>query len=265
MCLNMQEEHDSQVSRLYVYAIAERSEAALPENPGIAQGALSSITYNDLAAIVSLLPTASVEITEETVWLHEETLEMLMQRRAILPVRFGTAMDNAEAVRSMLAAHYDDFTANLDQVRGRVELGLRVLWDENQQEQCETHPQQMRGLAGERGREYMLTQLEKRRQFEKRRQHAEKLIKSIHNPLAELAVAYQHRMLITPRLLLTAAYLVARDQVEQFRVEIEKLAVLHGSLRFLCTGPWPAYNFVTAPAAAMQRTQDRNQDRNQDT
>jgi hypothetical protein len=44
---------------------------------------------------------------------------------------------------------------------------------------------------------------------------------------------------------LTAAYLVERDRVATFQQEVEALSATYPALRFLCTGPWPTYNFVS--------------------
>ena len=53
---------------------------------------------------------------------------------------------------------------------------------------------------------------------------------------------------------LNAAYLVERAQVAAFRGTVSALAAEHPTLQFLCTGPWPPYNFVTitldAPSGA---------------
>ena len=68
----------------------------------------------------------------------------------------------------------------------------------------------------------------------------------MHRPLAVLASDSTRRLLITPRLLLTAAYLVARGRVAAFRRAVDTLDGAYPALRFLCTGPWPPYSFVTA-------------------
>jgi hypothetical protein len=57
------------------------------------------------------------------------------------------------------------------------------------------------------------------------------------------AAASRHTVLETPRLLLTAAYLVEADRVAEFREQVDALASEHRNLGFACTGPWPPYNF----------------------
>jgi len=71
------------------------------------------------------------------------------------------------------------------------------------------------------------------------------LASGIRLPLERLAVENTHQVLVTPRLLLKAAYLVDRERMAIFREEINNLSLAYPTLRFLCTGPWPPYNFVS--------------------
>jgi hypothetical protein len=238
---------------MYLYAITDRPELPVPTEPGLEGTSLFSVTHQDIAAVVSPLATAQVPPTEDNVWQHEAVVEALMVDRAVLPVRFGTVLADEAAIRADLAAHYTDFVVNLDRVRGRVELGLRVLWISDfrlpiTQSQIEDRKPVLSGAEGSEiasGRAYLMARLEEERQVRAWRQRAEALAEELHTPLAQLATESTRQVLITPRLLLTAAYLVERDQVAAFRREVEVLSAAYPALRFLCTGPWPAYNFVT--------------------
>ncbi|MDP3185955.1 MAG: GvpL/GvpF family gas vesicle protein, partial [Anaerolineales bacterium] len=103
------------------------------------------------------------------------------------------------------------------------------------------------------GREYMLARLETERQTQAQRQQAEALAAGIHAHLDRLADESTHLSLVTSHLLLKAAYLVPRERVTDFRQEVESLCLAYPRLRFLCTGPWPAYSFITNDEAATQR------------
>jgi len=198
-----------------------------------------------------------VSPTEDNLWRHEAVVEILMADRTVLPMRFGTVLADEAAIQAVLAAHHADFVASLDRVRGRVELGLRVLWEADQpptppsSSEFPGVPQghsseELRGTQANSGRAYLLARLEEERQRQACRQRAEALAEELHTPLAQLATESTRQVLITPRLLLTAAYLVEREQVAAFRQEVEALSAANPTLRFLCTGPWPAYSFVTA-------------------
>lgn len=229
---------------MYLYAITNQPEEPVPPDPGLEGASLLSLAYQDIAAVASPLTIVEVPPTEDNLWRHEAIVEALMADRIVLPMRFGTVLANEVAVQAVLAAHYTDFVASLDRVRGRVELGLRVLWDDD------TPPPQpspaCEGGSGRgSGRAYLMARLEEERQVWAWRQQAEALAAELHAPLARLATGSTRQVLITPRLLLTAAYLVERDEVATFRQEVETLSAAYSALRFLCTGPWPAYSFVT--------------------
>jgi len=241
---------------MYLYAITDHPEAPAPSGLGLEGVSLCTLTYRDIAAVASPLATAEVPPTEANLWQHETVIEALMADRTVLPVRFGTVLANEAAVQAALAAHYADFVASLARVRGQVELGLRVLWDDEEQRSrgageqgserdSPLHLRTSAPLLSGSGRSYLLARLEEERQARAWRQQAEALASELHIPLARLARESTQQVLITPRLLLTAAYLVERDRVVAFRREVEVLRTAHPALRFLCTGPWPPYSFVT--------------------
>jgi hypothetical protein len=62
----------------------------------------------------------------------------------------------------------------------------------------------------------------------------------VHEMLSTLA--RESRQLALGR----GAYLVAREDVEDFVVTIAALEEANDDLSILCTGPWPPYSFVTA-------------------
>src|SRR5207249_3225873 len=62
--------------------------------------------------------------------VHRNILNWLMARSsAVLPVRFGTMADSESGVRAMLSRNRADLVRQLERVRGKVEMGLRVTWD----------------------------------------------------------------------------------------------------------------------------------------
>jgi hypothetical protein len=242
---------------MYLYAITDQPEVPVPAGPGLEGASPLSLAYRDITAVVSPLTTVEVPPTEDNLWRHEAVVEALMADRAVLPVRFGTVLSNEAAVQDVLAAHYADFVASLDRVRGRVELGLRVLWDDNAPP---PQPSPTCGGGSERGcgRAYLMARLEEEHQARAWRERAEALAEELHASLAQLAAESTQQALTTPRLLLTAAYLVERDRVTVFRQEVEALSTAYPAMRFLCTGPWPPYSFVTATVPASDEVERNN-------
>jgi hypothetical protein len=58
---------------------------------------------------------------------HERVLEAIMERGPVLPLRFGTELESEDELAAVLAERRDELARGLERVRGRVELGLRVL------------------------------------------------------------------------------------------------------------------------------------------
>jgi len=236
---------------IYLYAITDRPEAAIPSLPGLEDTPLISLAYRDIAAVagrsVELSATATRSPSKTVdVWRHEAIVEALMPDRTVLPVRFGTVLPDEAALRSMLKDRYSSFVANLKRVCGRVELGVQVLWDSDSRPLTAGRAKNIndqRSAIG--GRAYMLARLSEEQLERAWRRRAETLVVEIRRPLEHMAADSVCQVLVTPRLLLKAAYLVAREQMKNFRNEINNLSLAYPGLRFLCTGPWPAYNFVT--------------------
>jgi hypothetical protein len=248
---------------LYLYAVTSRLAAELPELIGISAAPVTTIVARDLAAVVSPLDGRDVPTTVANLWQHEALLERLMERSSVLPVRFGTILRDEAQVRELLGTHHPRFVAALGRVQGRVEVGLRVLWDESAlacgrpldtgawlgsngvwQTPPASSPSTL-GSPGRDGQAYLTIRREEERQALAWRRRAEALRMEIHPPLARLAAESTQQVLKTPRLPLTAAYLVDQERLPAFRATVQALAVAFPTLRFLCTGPWPPYSFVT--------------------
>ena len=235
----------------------------MPARDGLDEASLLGLTCQDIAAVGSPLARAEVPPEEANIWRHEAVVEALMADRSVLPVRFGTIFTDEAAVQVVLAEHYADLVADLVQVRGHVELGVRVLWDDNDgQSPLLTERSWSSTNGGEHasgngsGRAYLMARLQQERQVQAWSDRAETLAAELHNTLAPLSAQNTSQVLITPRLLLTAAYLVDREQIATFRREVKALIVAYPALHFLCTGPWPAYNFVTVDASISRREEE---------
>jgi hypothetical protein len=229
------------MTAFYLYAIVECPDMPVPAQPGLEEARLLVIVCRDLAAVISPFAAATAERTDTNLWRHEAVVEALMAQRAVLPVRFGTLLANQAAVRSTLAAGYDEFLASLERVRGRLEMGLHILCEEPALPTGSS-----RHLSASSGREYLQARLQDERRMQRYRQEVELLVQTLDAELVSIAAASQRHVLVTPRLLLSASYLVGCDRLPAFQQGVAALADAHRHLRFLCTGPWPPYSFVTS-------------------
>lgn len=226
---------------VYIYGIV----GFPPEFPcriqGLGGNPVRLLPQGDVAAVVSPSPLSPWPLDEAHVTLHETVVEDVMGNRPILPVRFNTLLGTAEAVIALLAQRAQVFRSALERVAGKVEMGLRILWQPAAEP--EVSPDQEIQERGP-GAEYLYWRLREERGRSRVRAEGERLIHALQAPLFSLAVERCLHPFPTERLLLTAAFLVDRDRVDAFRKRAAKVREDFPHLRFLLTGPWPPYHFV---------------------
>jgi gas vesicle protein GvpL/GvpF len=190
-----------------LYAITDAGGPPLPEATP-----LESVEACGLAALCA--PATEREVSADALWRHEELVEALMEERDLLPVRYGTCVDDAAAAARVLEEQHDRWSAALDRVRGAVELSLRVIGDAG---------------GPESGAEYLQSKAE---------------VRALQEPLEALARASARRPARAAGELLRAAYLVDRGRVQPFVERVAELQAENPDFSLLCTGPWPPYSFV---------------------
>ena len=187
---------------IYLYAIGD-------PQPGV-----DGIRHGCLEAFVRRGIEQAPAPDEESLRHHDGVVSALMRGGAVLPMRFGTVVPSEDDVRDLLVQREDELRSKLEQVRGRVEMGVRVPWEGER-------------IVASSGSEFM------RAKFE-RRKAARRAANELHPVLSELAV--DSVLTICPRedTAFTAAYLVDRAQVGRFTQRAKSVTV---------TGPWPPYSF----------------------
>ena len=213
---------------IYVYAIAEAPSLAVePVERGLGDARLRVHVCDGLAAVFSNHRTLRPEPTPDALWRHEAVVERLMAHAAVLPLRFGTMLRRVEELSAFLRDHGDDLAEGIERVRGRVELGVRVLGE----------PPRQRPHGEGSGREYLMA----RRDAHHR---AERTAGEVHEPLAAVAHEARLRTPGAPPTILAGAYLVDRGAVDAFKARVSALAAARQDVSVVCTGPWPPYSFV---------------------
>jgi hypothetical protein len=190
---------------------------------------LRAVASHGLAMVCA--PARDEELSPEVLWRHEEVVETLMEDRDLLPVRFGTRLDDETAAARALGERHREFAMALDRVRGAVELSLRMVVEPPHDSADEPPAQPLTGT------EYM----REKARFGAAREAA---LRAVHEPLASRARATTKRPTHDPNELLRAAYLVDRGRVNSFVDLVEELQRANPAARLLCTGPWPPYSFT---------------------
>ena len=114
----------------YLYAIADAIETPpIYGNIGINGAAVYVITQGALAAVVSDITEKRIRPERKNLAAHNVVIKRLMEETTVLPVAFGTIAASNKALLNILKHNNATFVEQLDLVRGKVELGLRVVLD----------------------------------------------------------------------------------------------------------------------------------------
>jgi hypothetical protein len=243
----------------YVYAIVRR-EARIPDGlAGLDDAPLSTVAWQDLAAVVSPIESAMLPTTPAYLLRHEAVVEALGQAGPALPARFGTVLADQEAAARAIAEQYEVLIADLARVGDKVELGLTVLWntpagaDEAQTEQQASVTAPPASSTSGAGTRYLEARFAQYRRETAQQNKARALIAGLEQALRPYTLEQRYRVLPTPRLAVRAAYLVQPGHVQAFQHAVNEARQRQPDLRWLLSGPWPPYTFVTGAGKFFQQ------------
>ncbi|WP_369031299.1 MULTISPECIES: GvpL/GvpF family gas vesicle protein [Streptomyces] len=199
----------------YVYAVCRPFDAALQAQlTGVAGVPPRLLTHHGLVAVVSTVPEADFaeeplrRRTDDGDRAHHAVIDALTAVTTPLPLRPATVFRDDSAVRVMIEEREDDFRRALDRFSGRVEWRVKAYLEDR-----------------EKGDE----------------RDAEAFVGRLHRVLSRHAE--DHRLYASPNALLDAAYLVTREESEQFVELVDRTNSDVDGPRVELTGPWAVYSF----------------------
>ena len=226
--------------KLYVYCLLEGI-AQLDQLPqGISNAPVRLLPIDDLAVLVSDVDKDAVAVTRETALAHAAVVRSVLDRTTPLPFRFGTLVSE-EQLRSYLSTRKPALENDLRLVRGCVEMGVKIIWSISNNDPHEQQLSDEKQGAGARFLE------EKRREIlgdEQRSAQATEISGWLHESIGELIRDEHVAVRPSEKLVLTAAHLVERNKIRQYREKIAEARASRPDLHFLMSGPWPPYTFA---------------------
>lgn len=128
---------DEEVSTLaegkYLYGIIGAPAPATFAVPAIGGRGdeVHTVALGRLAAVVSNSPRIEYDNSRRNMLAHTRVLEEVMAHHTLLPVCFGTVAADPEVIaEKILRERRDELAGLLEQMRGRMELGLKASWRE---------------------------------------------------------------------------------------------------------------------------------------
>lgn len=242
---------------LYVYAIGFAGQLRqLGEEhqlAGLNDAPARTIEHGDLCAVVSENPHGYQDLKREHLLAHQRVLEGLIEIGDILPVSYGTvATGDEDVVQHFLEPNASDLLANLNDIQGRIELNLRVFWNQDRLfQEIADEFDDIRMLRDRiAGTPESASYYDQIRLGELTAQaigyKSEQERDAILQELAPLAVELQLGELTSETMVVNVACLVDRDREPAFDEAIQRIARSQGErLQFRYVGPLPPASFVS--------------------
>ncbi|MFB6846487.1 GvpL/GvpF family gas vesicle protein [Streptomyces sp. NPDC056373] len=238
---------------LYVYGIAPAGIRA-PRAPGVDGAAVRLLTEAGLCAAVSDAP-ASVRARRRDLTAHQSVLGELAAQGPVLPMRFAVLTPDAAALCSQLRADRAYLTAQLDGVRGCVEMNVKGAVVPGYFADLVRRDDTLRALARR-------TRL--RPGYEANVRLGEALAKGVAREARDAARTVLARLTplavrtapgpVDDEQVLSTSFLVRSADEQRFRQAVTAQARDVGDrLTLSVTGPLPCYSFVDARSAPAGR------------
>ncbi|HUF79385.1 MAG TPA: GvpL/GvpF family gas vesicle protein, partial [Thermoanaerobaculia bacterium] len=124
-------EPDGELQGKYVYCIIHSEEDLSFGRAGIGAepAEIHTVSFKDIAAVTSDTPLEVYDPTRENVLAHERVNELVMLRFTVIPMSFGTVFRTEDDIVELLRSAYDAFKDVLIKMQGKLEFGLKVLWE----------------------------------------------------------------------------------------------------------------------------------------
>ena len=262
----------------YVYCIIPDTGKKHWGEIGLDGQAVYTIPYKDISALVHDCPLEPYqgddEAVKEWVWTHSQAIDAVWaEAGSVLPMTFDCIIrpvegrTAVETVVAWLQAEYDGFKAKLDELKGKVELGVRIFWlgdaitervvetDDaigQLRREMESKPKGMAYFYQQKIEKALKQTLEAKADEDYRRYYRQ------ITPYAEdIHVNKAKQPAEGKQMLMNLSLLVKRDRVKELGEELEKIEGEEGvEVRF--TGPWPPYSFVSKMGTPEgERSKDR--------
>lgn len=191
---------------LYVYGIINQG-SFKSDMTGLRNQPIQIIDFNDISALISLYPHLHPMVEESEAMYHANILNKLVQKTTIIPMAFGTVFKEKKILETILTKTYPTIKKTLELINGKIELGVKVVKKKGEDAFWDAN---------------------------------QKILKELNT----LSVKSLPGNKFSDRLLLTQSFLVDINKFSVFSDKIAELEKEYPDLKFMYTGPWPAYSFV---------------------
>lgn len=209
-------------SAVYAYGVIEHESIEFQTDGVDSANRAYTVDHPPLSAVVTDIQTVEPEQSAENTRIHNEVLQQVLQYdggRTVVPMQFGMAFRDANILENLLEETRPAFTRAIEEVDGKVELGLKVLT-----------PPSRRTIVDR-----------------------ESVRKDVSEWFDDLAVATTSGSMFSDLLVVNRSFLVDRDEREAFDRAVGGFQEEYQNLLVQYTGPWPPYSFVEIEIGAQRQ------------
>jgi hypothetical protein len=178
---------------------------------------------------------------------HARVIADCFQHSTVLPFRFGTVFNDDESLRKSIRSNQRQFLGNIDKLRGKTEMHLKILVDD-----CCTKELGHHGPIENVGRGYLTNLRENASRQRERQTRARAVTFQMHRLFMPLDEEVSCRLTESGKMMLDIAHLIDRKHVERYQNKFATTSAMMRDCAMQLSGPWPPYHFVHRLTRAQQ-------------
>ena len=231
----------------YAYCIAEKQ--AFPEiahhrkpvpfdtQVGVLGNQIFLYPASDFAVIVSEHnPEDNLE--QKSAVDHARVIANCFEHSTVLPFRFGTVFSDDDALRRAVRSNQRQFTANVERLRGKAEMHLKVVFEDA----GPNSPKYQSSPCA--GKEYLSRLRETATVQRERQTKAKAVFVQVHRMFSPLEEDISCRRTDSGKMLLDIAHLIQHESVVRYQNKYSCASQTMRDCQIMLSGPWPPYHFI---------------------
>lgn len=232
----------------YAYCIGEKQafpELARHRKPvpmesthGISGNQVFLYPASDLAIIVSE-HNPSETLSQKAGVDHARVIADCFRHSTVLPFRFGTVFNDDESLRKSIRSNQRQFMSNIDKLRGKTEMHLKVFVDD-----CCGRENARHQPTETVGRQYLTNLRETAARQRERQTRARAVSFQMHRLFLPQDEEVTCRLTESGKMLLDISHLIERKYVERYQNKFATTSAMMRECHMQLSGPWPPYHFV---------------------
>jgi hypothetical protein len=246
---------------IYVYGVINSDEKK-EFTPAMkaSSGAVYTIPHQDIACVVSNHQESSFdnrtrEKAAKELISHQTVVENVMKEFSIIPIKFGTTLENADEVRRILERGYSEFKETLEDIDNKIELDVVAVWDDLDSviKKIGEENREIRKFKEEIAKKSSADTFQERVKIgsmikdildKKRCAFQREMLEFLYNKV-KIDESKKH-VLMADQMVLNCAFLLDRDRENEFDQALRELNERYKErMNFRCVGPLPLYSFFT--------------------